>query len=77
MKRAVLKFATEDFSSSRSSCGRALRAFVAASISSGHCRMAKQTGSRLRAMIQLDRVFKFYRADRYTKIVLDHVSADF
>jgi capsular polysaccharide transport system ATP-binding protein len=28
-------------------------------------------------MIQLDSVFKFYRTDRHTKIVLDHVSADF
>ena len=28
-------------------------------------------------MIRLEGVFKFYRADRHTKIVLDHVSADF
>jgi capsular polysaccharide transport system ATP-binding protein len=28
-------------------------------------------------MIQLDRVFKFYRTERHTKIVLDHVSANF
>jgi capsular polysaccharide transport system ATP-binding protein len=28
-------------------------------------------------MIQLDRVFKFYRTDRHTKIVLDHVSTVF
>jgi capsular polysaccharide transport system ATP-binding protein len=28
-------------------------------------------------MIQLDKVFKFYRADRHTKIVLDHVSMTF
>ncbi len=28
-------------------------------------------------MIQLDNVFKFYRADRHTKIVLDHVSINF
>jgi capsular polysaccharide transport system ATP-binding protein len=28
-------------------------------------------------MIELDRVFKFYRSDGHTKIVLDHVSAKF
>lgn len=28
-------------------------------------------------MIQLDKVFKFYRTDGHTKIVLDHVSATF
>lgn len=28
-------------------------------------------------MIQLDNVFKFYKTDGYTKIVLDHVSANF
>lgn len=28
-------------------------------------------------MIQLDRVFKYYRSDGHTKIVLDHVSATF
>jgi capsular polysaccharide transport system ATP-binding protein len=28
-------------------------------------------------MIQLDQVFKFYRTDRHTKIVLDHVTAGF
>ena len=28
-------------------------------------------------MIQIDRVFKFYRAEGHTKIVLDHVSATF
>ncbi len=28
-------------------------------------------------MIHLDRVFKFYRTDRHTKIVLDHVTAGF
>ena len=35
------------------------------------------TTFRTAKMIELENVFKFYRADRHTKIVLDHVSAKF
>ena len=28
-------------------------------------------------MIQLDRVFKYYRANGYIKVVLDHIDMDF
>jgi capsular polysaccharide transport system ATP-binding protein len=42
------------------------------------CRPPEETGHRTAiVMIQLDRVFKFYRTEGHTKIVLDHVSTVF